>query len=82
MVAVALALPKLITDPRLTLVTKVIGVIFRAVTTILFTVAFINYTDTGIRLREAGIITTPMWLYKLMVAGILLCILLSFVLLF
>jgi uncharacterized membrane protein YidH (DUF202 family) len=80
LVAVALALPKLITGGSHDWIVKVIGVVFIIVAGTIFIFASITYSDTDRRLIEEGLVTAPRWFFWAMTAGIMLCILLSLLL--
>lgn len=80
LMAVALALPKLVSAGPQGWIVKVIGVIFLLVAGSLFIFASLTFSETDKRLREEGLVTAPRWFFWALTAGLLLCIALSLLL--
>ena len=80
LMAVALALPKLITGDTQAWIVRVIAIIFILVAGSLFIFASLTFSETDKKLRQEGLITAPRWFFWALTVSLLLCIALSLLL--
>lgn len=81
LVAVALALPRLIETTQFVLLSRAIGLIFIAVSVVLFISASRRYKETNALLKEEGLNTISPTLLDLISFALLACLVLSALLL-
>ncbi|WP_230739548.1 YidH family protein [Methanooceanicella nereidis] len=82
LVAVALALPRLLELSHWLWALRIIGVVFITTATVVFVIAYRSYSAINRKLTEEGVESTPTWVLKIVILALLLCNVLALLLLF